>query len=186
MLLQPEGQRPEIQASYDKALTWHERTNGEQERLVADEIEHLSFLFEEHYFVFLVDDAIARLGSVEAITVQDEERVTEVRRQVDYILAQSFSTPLTQHIHLQALEARIAELKYEPSLKEQLIFNAEEALIRLPMDSSITLEHEAQIVEARQYVNAAKSFGHLFLNEWKLERAEHRLEQLQQKRIVFD
>ncbi|MUV05614.1 hypothetical protein GOP80_00220 [Planococcaceae bacterium Storch 2/2-2] len=125
-----------------------------------------------HEVALQMDHAIVSVGSVWTIGLEDKKTIQSLRERVEQLRSHNATLVFEQLIHLEALEARLAQLEHDSSLADELYERAEAALIRLPMKDNVTDAHRAQVKEARQYVDAAKAFGYTFVNEWKLMEAE--------------
>lgn len=131
-----------------------------------------------HEVALQMDHAIVSVGSVWTIGLEDKKTIQSLRERVEQLRSHHVALVFEQLIHLEALEARIAQLEQDSSLADELYERAEAALIRLPMKENVTDAHRAQVKEARQYVDAAKAFGYSLVNEWKLVEAELALREL--------
>lgn len=125
-----------------------------------------------HEVALQMDHVIVSVGSVWTIGLEDKKTIQSLRERVEQLLSHDATLVFEQLIHLEALEARLAQLEDDSSLADELYERAEAALIRLPMKDNVTDAHRAQVKEARQYVDAAKAFGYTLVNEWKLMEAE--------------
>ena len=125
-----------------------------------------------HEVALQMDHAIVSVGSVWTIGLEDKKTIQSLRERVEQLRSHDATLVFEQLIHLEALEARLAQLEHDSSLADELYERAEAALIRLPMKDNVTDAHRAQVKEARQYVDAAKAFGYTLVNEWKLMEAE--------------
>lgn len=125
-----------------------------------------------HEVALQMDHAIVSVGSVWTIGLEDKKTIQSLRERVEQLRSHDATLVFEQLIHLEALEARLAQLEDDSSLADELYERAEAALIRLPMKDNVTDAHRSQVKEARQYVDAAKAFGYTLVNEWKLMEAE--------------
>lgn len=125
-----------------------------------------------HEVALQMDHAIVSVGSVWTIGLEDKKTIQSLWERVEQLRSHNATLVFEQLIHLEALEARLAQLEHDSSLADELYERAEAALIRLPMKDNVTDVHRAQVKEARQYVDAAKAFGYTLVNEWKLMEAE--------------
>lgn len=125
-----------------------------------------------HEVALQMDHAIVSVGSVWTIGLEDKKTIQSLRERVEQLRSHDATLVFEQLIHLEALEARLAQLEHDSSLADELYERAEAALIRLPMKDNVTDAHRSQVKEARQYVDAAKAFGYTLVNEWKLMEAE--------------
>lgn len=128
-----------------------------------------------HEVALQMDHAIVSVGSVWTIGLEDKKTIQSLWERVEQLRSHNATLVFEQLIHLEALEARLAQLEHDSSLADELYERAEAALIRLPMKDNVTDVHRAQVKEARQYVDAAKAFGYTLVNEWKLMEAESAL-----------